>query len=54
MVKVTPDVSNNPVLIVGNQNGPMVLKGSTMPAGDAVAPATALGQTALKSGHSSC
>ena len=31
----------------------MVVNGSTMPAGEPVAPAAALGQTALKSGHSS-
>ena len=37
--------------MVGNQNGPMVWNGSTMPAGEAVAPAEAVGQTALKSGH---
>jgi hypothetical protein len=53
LVKVTPEVNNKAVLIVGKGQGPMVLNGSTMPAGDAVAPATALGQTALKSGHSS-
>ena len=53
MVSVTPEVSSSAVLIVGSGHGPMVGKGSTMPAGDAVAPATTLGQTALKSGHSS-
>ena len=53
MVKVTPEVNNKAVLMVGNQKGPMVWKGSTMPAGEAVAPATAEGQTALKSGHNS-
>ena len=37
--------------MVGSQNGPTVLNGSTIPAGDAVAPATTLGHTALKSGH---
>ena len=52
MVNVTPDVKSNAVLIVGNQKGPMVLNGSTMPAGDVVAPATTLGQAALKSGQS--
>ena len=51
MVSVTPEVSSNAVLMVGSQNGPMVAKGSTMPAGDAVAPPPALGHTALKSGH---
>ena len=39
--------------MVGNQKGPMVWKGSTMPAGEAVAPAAIEGQTALKSGHKS-
>ena len=53
MVKVTPEVNNKAVLMVGNQNGVMVWKGSTMPAGDAVAPAAKVGQTALKSGHKS-
>ena len=53
MVRVTPEVSSSAVLMVGNQNGPMVWKGSTMPAGEAVAPAATLGQTALKSGQSS-
>ena len=48
---VTPDVNNSAVLIVGSQNGPMVVKGSTIPAGDAVAPTARLGQTALNSGH---
>jgi len=33
------------VLMVGSQNGPTVWKGSTMPAGEAVAPAWMLGQT---------
>src|SRR5690606_22649194 len=51
-VKVTPEVSNKAVLMVGNQNGPTVSNGSTVPAGDAVAPCTTLGQAALKSGHS--
>ena len=36
---------------MGNQNGVMVWKGSMMPAGEAVMPAAAVGQTALKSGH---
>ncbi|MNV75567.1 hypothetical protein D3C71_1688660 [compost metagenome] len=39
-------------MIVGSQNGPTVWNGSTVPAGEAVAPAAMLGQTALKSGHS--
>ena len=52
IVSVTPEVSSNAVLMVGNGHGPMVVNGSTMPAGDAVKPACALGQTALKSGHS--
>ena len=39
--------------MVGSQNGPTVWNGSTMPAGEAVAPAATLGHTALKSGHSS-
>ena len=51
MVSVTPEVSSRAVLMVGNQKGPMVWKGSTMPAGDAVTPAAMLGHTALKSGH---
>src|SRR5665647_3659235 len=53
IVRVTPELSSSAVLMVGNQNGVMVVKGSTMPAGDAVAPAARLGQTALKSGQSS-
>ena len=52
MVRVTPELSSRAVLMVGSQNGPTVWKGSTTPAGEAVAPATTLGQTALKSGHS--
>ena len=39
--------------MVGSQNGVMVVKGSTISAGDAVAPAARLGHTALKSGQSS-
>jgi hypothetical protein len=39
MVKVTPEVSSKAVLMVGNQKGVMVWKGSMMPAGEAVAPA---------------
>ena len=53
MVKVTPDVNSKAVLMVGNQKGPMVWKGSTKPAGEVVAPATTLGHAALKSGQSS-
>jgi len=53
MVSVTPEVNSSAVLIVGSQKGPTVWKGSMMPAGDAVTPAAMLGQTALKSGHSS-
>ena len=49
---VTPEDSSSAVLMVGNQKGPTVWKGSTMSAGDAVAPAATLGQTALKSGQS--
>src|SRR5258708_8066994 len=52
MVSVTPEVSSSAVLMVGSQNGPTVWKGSTLLAGEAVAPAAMLGQTALKSGHS--
>ena len=52
MVSVAPEVSSSAVLMVGSQNGPIVWKGSTMPAGEAVAPPPALGHTALKSGHS--
>ena len=37
--------------MVGSQNGPTVWKGSTMPAGEPVAPAATLGHTALKSGQ---
>ena len=39
--------------MVGSGQGPMVLNGSTVPAGEAVTPPPALGHTALKSGHSS-
>jgi hypothetical protein len=53
MVSVTPEVSSSAVLMVGSGHGPMVWKGSTVPAGDAVMPPPALGQMALKSGHSS-
>src|SRR3954462_9075837 len=53
MVSVTPEDSSSAVLMVGSQNGVMVSNGSIVPAGDAVAPGAALGQTALKSGHSS-
>ena len=53
MVSVTPELSSSAVLMVGSQNGPMVWNGCTVPAGEAVAPAATLGQTALKSGHSS-
>src|SRR5437870_3266517 len=52
MVTVTPEESSSAVLIVGSQNGVIVWKGSTMLAGDAVAPAASEGHTALKSGHS--
>ena len=52
MVNVTPEVNNRAVLIVGNQNGVMVVKGSIVPAGEAVTPTAALGQMALKPGHS--
>ena len=52
MVNVTPELSSNAVLIVGSQNGVIVVKGSTMLAGEPVAPAARLGQTDLKSGHS--
>src|ERR1043165_1637429 len=51
MVSVAPGVSSGALLIVGIGHGPMVVKGSTVPAGEAVAPACTLGQTALKSGH---
>ena len=53
MVKVTPEVSSKAVLMVGSQNGPTVVNGSTMPPGDAVAPTSAVGQMARKSGHKS-
>ena len=53
IVSVTPELSSKAVLMVGNQNGPTVSKGSTIPAGEPVAPGTALGHTALKSGQSS-
>ena len=51
MVSVTPEVNSSAVFMVGSQNGPMVWNGSTMPAGEAVAPAIALGQTAWKLGQ---
>ena len=51
MVNVTPEDSNNAVLMVGSQNGVMVWNGSMMPAGEAVAPAITVGHTALKPGH---
>src|SRR5690554_589790 len=51
MVSVTPEVSSSAVLMVGSQNGPTVWNGSTMPAGEAVAPACTLGHTAEKSGQ---
>ena len=38
IVNVTPEVNNNAVLMVGNQKGPIVINGSTIPAGEAVAP----------------
>src|SRR4030095_4233668 len=53
IVSVTPEVSSSAVLIVGSGPGPMVWNGSTVPAGDAVAPGATLGHTALKSGHRS-
>ena len=53
IVSVTPEVSSSAVLMVGSGHGPMTENGSTVPAGDAVMPAPAVGQTALKSGHSS-
>src|SRR5215218_6229231 len=53
IVSVTPEVSNNAVLMVGMGQGPIVLKASTVPPGAAVKPGAVLGQTALKSGHSS-
>jgi len=52
MVNVTPEDNNSAVLMVGSQKGPTVLKGSTMSAGEAVAPAAMVGHIALKSGHS--
>ena len=51
MVMVTPEVSSKAVLMVGNHSGPMVWKGSMVPAGEAVMPAATLGQTASKSGQ---
>ena len=45
MVSVTPELSSSAVLMVGSQNGPTVLKGSTIFAGDAVAPGATLGHT---------
>ncbi len=53
MVSVTPELSSSAVLMVGSQNGPMVWKGSTMPPGEAVAPACTLGHTAEKLGQMS-
>ena len=52
MVKVTPEVKSNAVLMVGNHRGPIVVKGSIMSPGDPVTPAARLGHTALKPGHS--
>ena len=52
MVSVTPEVSSKAVLIVGSQNGPMVVNGSTISAGEPVTPAAMLGHTDLKPGHS--
>src|SRR5438093_10150412 len=52
MVSVTPELSSSAVLMVGNQNGVMVVNGSMMSAGEAVAPAARVGQTALKLGQS--
>ena len=46
-MRVTPDVSSKAVLIVGSQKGPTVWNGSTVPAGDAVAPGETLGQAAV-------
>ncbi len=46
-VSVTPEVSSSAVLMVGSQNGPIVVNGSTIPAGPAC------GHEAVKSGHSS-
>src|SRR6478735_3200801 len=53
MVSVTPDESSSAVLIVGSQNGVIVVKGSMMPPGEAVVPGATLGHTDLNSGHSS-
>jgi hypothetical protein len=39
--------------MVGSGQGPILLKGSTVPAGEAVMPGPSLGHRALKSGHSS-
>ena len=52
MVRVRPEVNKIAVLMVGIGQGPMVKKGSTVPAGEPVMPPPALGQIALKSGHS--
>src|SRR3982751_5760113 len=52
MVSVTPELSSSAVLMVGSQKGPTVWKGSTMSAGEPVAPAAMVGHTALKSGQS--
>ena len=35
IVSVTPDVSSSAVLMVGSGHGPIVVNGSTMPAGEA-------------------
>src|SRR4030095_3072744 len=53
MAMVTLEIRTSSVLRIGSQNGPTVWKGSTVPAGDPVTPAVTVGQTALKSGHSS-
>ena len=51
MVIVIPELKSKAVLIVGNQKGVMVSKGSIIFAGEAVIPAAMLGQTDLNSGH---
>src|SRR5881392_2842758 len=52
IVSLTPELNSSVVFIVGIGHGPIVVNGSTVFAGDAVKPACTLGQTALKSGHS--
>ena len=51
MVMVMPELSKSAVLIVGNQNGVIVSKGSMMLPGDAVAPAATVGAFCFAERH---